>query len=157
VLTAAPWWTHAQGVEPIVGSGAAASAMIAGTRANSAASALAHSSGTDPGTLMTLLGQALQSYSREPALLRSLAENPSLPVDGLIALTAHTDWIVREWAARHPNLAEPTRRLLARDVNARVRAAIGARSDCPEDVLRTLAEDSQPMVREAVAANRSEL
>ena len=85
-----------------------------------------------------------------------LAENSQCPESVLVRLAHDPDKRVRErMARRYGSLNAALMEKLARDAEPEVRVSIGARNDCPVDLLRTLALDSNFDVRCLIAANRA--
>lgn len=73
--------------------------------------------------------------------------------DLLVALTEHSDWMVRAATARASRLSTESFERLSRDASARVRAEVAANFRAPERILERLCGDDDPEVREALTTN----
>jgi len=80
-----------------------------------------------------------------------VAQNKTVPVDGLRLLATDQDWKVRSMVAMKRKLPDDLCTLLALDSNDAVRQSIARHRNTPDGVLSVLAADSWPPVAEAAA------
>jgi hypothetical protein len=122
VLTESPWWSHPSGVQPILSRQqglAALGSVTAGSYPSQIDDALARSQ-TDDAVYTAILNR---DWSKDRGVLRSLAENPSVPDSILWKLATHPELTVRRTVASLKRCPQPLLEQLSRDRDGTVRQA----------------------------------